>query len=84
VFRFVFLWYGKSILVLKVHIICFYEYFGLDNLEGKTLGLLGLSFKPETKDMRESSVLTILPGLIEKSAKIRLMIQKLLKKLPGD
>ena len=43
----------------------------LDDLEGKTLGVLGLSFKPETDDMRESPALTILPGLIEKGAKIR-------------
>src|SRR6056297_426054 len=43
----------------------------LENLEGKTLGVLGLSFKPETDDMRESPALTILPGLIEKGAKIR-------------
>ena len=43
----------------------------LEELEGKTLGVLGLSFKPETDDMRESPALTILPGLIEKGAKIR-------------
>jgi UDPglucose 6-dehydrogenase len=43
----------------------------LEDLEGKTLGVLGLSFKPETDDMRESPALTILPGLIEKGAKIR-------------
>src|SRR6056297_3737946 len=42
-----------------------------DDLEDKTLGILGLSFKPETDDMRESPALTILPGLIEKGAKIR-------------
>jgi UDPglucose 6-dehydrogenase len=43
----------------------------LQDLEGKTLGILGLSFKPETDDMRESPALTILPGLIDKGAKIR-------------
>ena len=43
----------------------------LDDLEGKTLGVLGLSFKPETDDMRESPALTILPELIEAGAKIR-------------
>ncbi len=43
----------------------------LDDLEGKPLGILGLSFKPETDDMRESPALTILPELIEAGAKIR-------------
>jgi len=41
-----------------------------DNLDGKKLGVLGLSFKPETDDMRESSSLTILPELIKKGVKI--------------
>jgi len=38
---------------------------------GKTIGVLGLTFKPETDDMRDSPALTILPALIEKGAKIR-------------
>ena len=33
--------------------------------------MLGLTFKPETDDMRESPALAILPGLIEKGATIR-------------
>ena len=37
----------------------------------KTLAVLGLTFKPETDDMRDSPALAILPGLIEKGAKIR-------------
>lgn len=37
----------------------------------KKLGVLGLTFKPETDDMRESPVLAILPGLIEKGATVR-------------
>lgn len=32
--------------------------------------VLGLTFKPETDDMREASSLTILPGLIEKGIKV--------------
>jgi UDPglucose 6-dehydrogenase len=40
------------------------------NEAGKTIGVLGLTFKPETDDMRESPSLTILPALIEKGARI--------------
>ena len=38
---------------------------------GKTLGILGLTFKPETDDMRDSPSLTILPALLEKGAIIK-------------
>ena len=37
---------------------------------GKTLAVLGLTFKPETDDMRDTPALTILPALMEKGAKI--------------
>lgn len=37
---------------------------------GKKIAVLGLTFKPETDDMRESPSLTILPALFEKGAKI--------------
>ena len=43
----------------------------LGELDGKVIGVLGLSFKPETDDMRESPALTIIPELIEKGAGIR-------------
>jgi len=41
-----------------------------DDLEGKTLALWGLSFKPETDDMREAPSVEIIAGLHEAGAKI--------------
>ncbi|MCG6929750.1 MAG: UDP-glucose/GDP-mannose dehydrogenase family protein [Desulfofustis sp.] len=38
---------------------------------GKTIAVLGLTFKPETDDMRDSPSLTIVPSLVEKGAVIR-------------
>ncbi|MGI9333588.1 MAG: UDP-glucose dehydrogenase family protein [Gammaproteobacteria bacterium] len=38
---------------------------------GKRLAVLGLTFKPETDDMRDAPALTILPALVEKGATIR-------------
>jgi UDPglucose 6-dehydrogenase len=38
---------------------------------GKTIAVLGLTFKPETDDMRDAPAITILPALLEKGAKIR-------------
>jgi len=39
--------------------------------EGKTIAVLGLTFKPETDDMRDAPSLSILPALIDKGAVIR-------------
>lgn len=38
---------------------------------GKTIGVLGLTFKPETDDLREAPALSILPPLFEKGARIQ-------------
>lgn len=38
---------------------------------GKTIAVLGLTFKPETDDMRDSPSITIIPALLEKGAIIR-------------
>ncbi len=41
------------------------------DLAGKTIGVLGLTFKPETDDLRDSPSLSILPPLHEKGATIQ-------------
>jgi len=38
---------------------------------GKTIAVLGLTFKPETDDMRDAPSATILPALLEKGARVR-------------
>jgi UDPglucose 6-dehydrogenase len=38
---------------------------------GKTIGVLGVTFKPETDDLREAPALTILPALHEKGARLQ-------------
>ncbi len=41
------------------------------SVEGTEIAVLGLTFKPETDDMRDAPSLTILPALLEKGAIIR-------------
>jgi len=43
----------------------------LGDLHGKTIGLLGLSFKPNTDDMREAPAITIAHYLISEGAQVR-------------
>ncbi len=41
------------------------------SVDGKTIAVLGLTFKPNTDDMRESPSLAIIPALQEKGASVR-------------
>lgn len=43
----------------------------LGNLKGKTIGVLGLSFKPETDDMRDAPSITIISELFKKGVQIK-------------
>ena len=55
----------KMVLVNKV-----VDRFGT-NLNGRTFGIWGLSFKPGTDDVREATSLTVITSLIDKGAKIK-------------
>lgn len=43
----------------------------LRGIQGKTIGILGISFKPNTNDIRESPSLDIIQGLISRGAEIK-------------
>ena len=42
----------------------------LGDVTGKKISILGLTFKPETDDMRDSPALSIIPALLDKGASI--------------
>ncbi len=42
-----------------------------DEVQGKTVSVLGLSFKPNTSDIREAPSITLIGSLLEEGAKIR-------------
>ena len=57
------------------------------SVKNKTIAIMGLTFKPETDDMREAPSLTILPALLEKGAHITahdpVGMEEARKELPG-
>jgi UDPglucose 6-dehydrogenase len=55
----------KTVLAGKIA-----KYFGED-LTGLTFAVWGLSFKPNTDDMRESAAVTVIKALIQKGAKVQ-------------
>ena len=55
----------KSGMVEKIEAACD------GSVKGKTIAVLGLTFKPNTDDMRDSPSLEIVPGLLRKGASVR-------------
>ena len=44
-----------------------------DSISGKVISIFGVTFKPNTDDIRESPSLTIIPALIERKAIVRII-----------
>ncbi|NIR42501.1 MAG: UDP-glucose/GDP-mannose dehydrogenase family protein [Gemmatimonadetes bacterium] len=47
------------------------RHFAPEGLQGKTIGVWGLAFKPGTDDMRESPSIVLVEGLLERGATVR-------------
>ena len=57
------------------------------NLRGKTVAVLGLTFKPDTDDMRDAPSIPLVTGLLDMGAKVRahdpVGVEQARKELPG-
>ena len=71
--------YGEEMLVIKAAIEANQKQkkrviekiiLKMNGVSGKTIGILGLSFKPDTDDMREAPSIDIIRGLVKSGAKI--------------
>jgi len=59
----------------------------IGDISGKVIGVLGLSFKPNTSDVRESPSLVVVPELIKRGAKVKVydpVATEEFKKAVGD
>ena len=56
----------KSVLFVKLQ-----DAFAGESLKGKTIAMWGLSFKPETDDMRESTALVMIEKLVQAGCEVR-------------
>jgi len=43
----------------------------IPNLKGRTIGLLGLAFKPNTDDIRDAPALTVISEIVERGGQIK-------------
>ncbi len=55
----------KTVLFSKLN-----DYYGYENLKGKKIAMWGLSFKPQTDDMREAPSLILIDKLLEAGCKV--------------
>ncbi len=57
--------FQKNVVLNKI--LAYFE----NNINNKSFGIWGLSFKPQTDDIRESSAIFLVKGLLEKGASIK-------------